>query len=480
MELHWVWMSVATLLASYVLVNKFVRRLNGWYYDLKVGNKKTLLPPGDMGWPLIGNIIPFIKDLSSGQLDSFINKLVSKYGRSGIYKTHLFGKPSMIVCTPEMCRRVLSDDENFKVAYPKSISELFGSKAFTEVSSAEHKRIRRVISAPILGHNMLALYLARIEEIVVDSLEELSSMKHPVEVFTELEKIPFKVITHVFLGSHNQPIVAKIKGLFREFSDCNPLFSIGVNLPGFTYHRALQVRKKLFELVISIVGERRLMTKNGQLEDKKDLIDILLEHERENGDKLKDEDIADVFIGLIFAGHESTATGLMWSLMYLTQHPEVFKKAKKEQEEIVKARPSSQKHLSHSEVKQMVYLSQVINEALRLTNIAFSVFREATTDVNINGCYIIPKGWKVLVWSRAIHMNPEYYPNPKEFNPSRWDDYNAKAGTFLPFGAGSRLCPGKDISNLQTSVFLHYFLLNYRLVCVIFSFLNLNHINPTL
>nr|KYP36032.1 Ent-kaurenoic acid oxidase 2 [Cajanus cajan] len=89
-------------------------------------------------------------------------------------------------------------------------------------------------------------------------------------------------------------------------------------------------------------------------------------------------------------------------------------------------------------------------------------------------------GWKVLVWSRAIHMNPEYYPNPKEFNPSRWDDYNAKAGTFLPFGAGSRLCPGKDISNLQTSVFLHYFLLNYRLVCVIFSFLNLNHINPTL
>nr|KYP36033.1 Ent-kaurenoic acid oxidase 1 [Cajanus cajan] len=72
-------MSVATLLASYVLVNKFVRRLNGWYYDLKVGNKKTLLPPGDMGWPLIGNIIPFIKDLSSGQLDSFINKLVSKF-----------------------------------------------------------------------------------------------------------------------------------------------------------------------------------------------------------------------------------------------------------------------------------------------------------------------------------------------------------------------------------------------------------------
>ncbi|XP_020234238.1 beta-amyrin 11-oxidase [Cajanus cajan] len=462
MELHWVWMSVATLLASYVLLNKFVRRLNGWYYDLKLGNKQSLLPPGDMGWPLIGNMIPFIKVLSSGQLDSFINNFVSKYGRSGIYKTHLFGKPSMIVCAPEMCRQVLNDDENFKLAYPKSVSELLGSNTSTGVFNVEHKRLRRVVSVPIMGQNMLAMYLARIEEIVIDSLEELSSIKHPVEIFKELEKITFKVITYVFFGSHNQPIVAKVKDLFREFSDCNPLFSVPINLPGFTYHKALQVRKKLLKVVISGVGERRLMRKKGQLNDEKDFIDILLEDKRENGEELEDEQIADIVIGLLFVGHESTATGLMWSLMYLTLHPDVFRKAKQEQEEIVKARPPSQKHLSHSEVKQMVYLSQVINEVLRLTNISFAIFREATADVNVKG-YIIQKGWKVLVWLRAIHMNPEYYPNPKEFNPSRWDNYNATAGTFLPFGGGSRLCPGKDISNLETTIFLHYFLLNYRL-----------------
>lgn len=35
--------------------------------------------------------------------------------------------------------------------------------------------------------------------------------------------------------------------------------------------------------------------------------------------------------------------------------------------------------------------------------------------------YIIPKGWKVLTWSRAIHHDPTYYSNPDEFNPSRWD-----------------------------------------------------------
>ena len=35
--------------------------------------------------------------------------------------------------------------------------------------------------------------------------------------------------------------------------------------------------------------------------------------------------------------------------------------------------------------------------------------------------YTIPKGWKVLVWFRSVHLDPEIYPNPREFDPSRWD-----------------------------------------------------------
>lgn len=35
--------------------------------------------------------------------------------------------------------------------------------------------------------------------------------------------------------------------------------------------------------------------------------------------------------------------------------------------------------------------------------------------------YTIPKGWKVLTWFRSVHLDPEIYPNPKEFNPNRWN-----------------------------------------------------------
>lgn len=38
--------------------------------------------------------------------------------------------------------------------------------------------------------------------------------------------------------------------------------------------------------------------------------------------------------------------------------------------------------------------------------------------------YLIPKGWKVQAWYRSVHMDPEVYPDPKDFNPSRWDVSN--------------------------------------------------------
>lgn len=105
-------------------------------------------------------------------------------------------------------------------------------------------------------------------------------------------------------------------------------------------------------------------------------------------------------------------------------------------------------------------------------------------------------------------MDPANYSEPEEFNPSRWDvrepscivsaiyvlrnlftliryvfnsafsntylglifhllifckqNYRKKGGAFIPFGAGSRSCPGSDLAKLEMSIFLHYFLLNYE------------------
>jgi len=45
--------------------------------------------------------------------------------------------------------------------------------------------------------------------------------------------------------------------------------------------------------------------------------------------------------------------------------------------------------------------------------------------------YLIPKGWKVMTWFRSVHLDPEIYPNPKDFNPERWNvSWNDLVETF--------------------------------------------------
>ncbi|KAK8998633.1 hypothetical protein V6N11_084020 [Hibiscus sabdariffa] len=451
---------LAVVLGIYVFLFGFVRKINEWRHVSSLGEKKYSLPPGEMGWPIIGNIWPFLKAFRSNDPDSFIYNLVQRYGRTGMYRTYLFGSPSIIVCIPETCRKVFADDEHFRLGYPASTKQLTGKKSFHSIPNSEHKRLRRLTTAPINGHEALSMYIGYIEEMVVNSLDEWSSMKEPIELLNEIRKLTFKVITHIFVGSRAESIMGSVEELYTDLN--YGMKSTAINIPGFAFHKALKARKMLTKILQEVLDVRRVKSEVTDPNIKRGMIDLLMEIQDENGHKLPDEDIIDLLLMFLLAGHESSAHVAMWAILYLHNHPQVLKKAKEEQEEILRNRQSVEKGLTLNDIRNMNYLQKVIDETLRRASVSFCNFREAKVDVNING-YLIPKGWKVLLWNRGVHMDPEVYSDPKEFLPERWENHKSKPGSFLPFGAGSRICPGADLAKLEISIFLHYFLLNYTL-----------------
>ncbi|XP_061373178.1 ent-kaurenoic acid oxidase 2-like [Gastrolobium bilobum] len=449
---------LVAICSAFMLIRSLLKNVNWWLYESHLGMKQYSLPPGDMGWPIIGNMWSFLRAFKSSDPDSFISSFVSRFGRTGIYKALMFGSPSVIVITPEACRRVLTDDDNFILGWPRSTVELIGKKSFIAMSYEEHKRLRRLTSSSINGFEALSLYLVYIEEIVKSSLEKWANMGQ-IEFLTELRKLTFKIIVHIFLGSEGN---AFMESLEREYTALNfGVRAMRINIPGFAFHKAFKARKTLVAIFQSIVNERRKQRKENLSRQNKDMLDALIDVEDENGRKLSDEEIIDVMIMYLNAGHESSGHITMWTTLLLQKHPKYFQKAKAEQEEIIKKRPPTQKGLTLQEIRQMEFLSKVIDETMRVITFSLMTFREAKSDVRING-YTIPKGWKVLVWYRSVHLDPEIYPNPKQFEPSRWNTVH-KAGEFLPFGAGTRLCPGNDLAKLEITVFLHHFLLNYQL-----------------
>lgn len=78
----------------------------------------------------------------------------------------------------------------------------------------------------------------------------------------------------------------------------------------------------------SIVTERRKQRKQNNYSNKKDMLDNLLDVKDENGKTLDDEEIIDVLLMYLNAGHESSGHTIMWATIFLQEHPEFLQRAK--------------------------------------------------------------------------------------------------------------------------------------------------------
>ncbi|XP_060211152.1 beta-amyrin 11-oxidase-like [Lycium barbarum] len=430
-----------------------LKNVNGWFYTIKFSSRKYRLPPGDMGWPFIGNMILFFKSFkSTGNPCSFVSYFVTRFGPVGMYKAYMFGSPSIIVTKPEICKKIFMDDDNFDRGKSSSVGT---------ASNQEDKRLRRITTAHIRTHGSLSFYFDCINEIVKNSLEKFAAKEEPIYLFSELKKPAFEVLMLILIGGY-QVSQQLLDVVFEETAILIRGFhGLPINIPGFAYNRAMKAQGIIAQMFKQILEERKVMIAENKARPMSNMLDMMLDAQDIDGGKgLSDETIVGLLLQYTFAGYESVAKVASKTIMHFEKHPDILQKAKEEQEEIVKRRPSSDAGLNFDEIRQMKYLSKVLDETLRVNSL-IPIFRVAKATVNLNG-YTIPKGWKFLTFLWSFNMDPETYVNPMEFNPSRWDDMETKPTSYFPFGVGPKMCPGSNVARLSLSIILQYFLLNYR------------------
>lgn len=131
------------------------------------------------------------------------------------------------------------------------------------------------------------------------------------------------------------------------------------------------------------------------------------------------------------------------------------------------------KHLTYDALQKMKYIDMVITEGLRVWPPAEFTDRVCVKDYKMTNDqgqeFTIKKGQNVWIPIIAYHMDPNYYENPKKFDPERFSNENRdsiNAAPYMPFGIGPRNCIGSRFALMQMKCAFYYLLLNFTLeVC---------------
>ena len=196
-----------------------------------------------------------------------------------------------------------------------------------------------------------------------------------------------------------------------------------------------------------LIEERRQM-KNRPA----DLLSMLLEaKDAETGAQMSDEELRDEVITIFSAGHETSANAMAWTLYLLEKHPEVVEKLRAEEKAVLDGKAPS-----FADLRQLQYHQQVIEEGMRLYPPAHAIGRQAIAEDEIDGVHI-PKNSAFLISVYALQHSPKYWEKPNEFSPERFNPEKVKARpkrTYLPFGAGTRMCIGNHFAIMEMQLLL--------------------------
>jgi cytochrome P450 len=400
---------------------------------LKITNQKSqmALPPGSLGLPVIGDSFNFLQD------SQFAKKRHQQYGP--IFKTSIFGQPTVFMCGQEASLFVLSNENQYFVAsFPQSTKALLGPLSLSVQTGANHIN-RRKLLYQAFAPRALAGYIGAMEDITQRYLEKWEKME-TVTWYPELRNYTFDVAGKLLVGIDNSSETA-LGHNFETFAE--GLFSIPWDLPFTLFGKAKKGRKLLLAELEKIIRDRQLGTPSGN-----DALSLLISARDDEGNSLSLDELKDQVLLLLFGGHETLTSALTSFCLLLAQNPDVMAKVRAEQQQLPAIEP-----LTLEQLKQMTYLEQVMREVLRLVPPAGGVFRKVINACEFGG-YEIPKGWSVLSEITQTHQDSQLYPEPERFDPDRFSsERSAKPFSYVPFGGGLRECLGKEFARLEMKLF---------------------------
>uniref|UniRef100_A0A2N9EYA6 Beta-amyrin 28-oxidase n=1 Tax=Fagus sylvatica TaxID=28930 RepID=A0A2N9EYA6_FAGSY len=398
---------------------------------------------------MIGESLEFLSTGWKGTPEKFIFDRMTKYS-SEIFKTSLLGQPAAVFCGAA-CNKFLFSNENKLVTawWPESVNKVFPSSLQTN-SMEEAKKMRKMLPN-FLKAEALQGYIGIMDTIAQRHFKSSWENHDQVMVFPMAKKYTFWLACRLFISVEDPTHIARFDDPFRLLA--SGIISIPIDLPGTPFNRAIKASNFIRKELVAIIKQRKIDLGEGKASTTQDILSHMLTVTDEDGKHMVELDIADKILGLLIGGHDTASAACTFIVKYLAELPHIYDGVYKEQMEIARSKAPGEL-LNWDDIQKMKYSWNVAREVLRLAPPLQGAFREAINDFIFNG-FSIPKGWKLYWSANSTHKSAQYFPEPEKFDPTRFEGAGPAPYTFVPFGGGPRMCPGKEYARLEILVFMH-------------------------
>lgn len=317
----------------------------------------------------------------------------------------------------------------------------------------------------------------RINEEIGHFVDRIRMFEQPFDISETVNLSVANVIAGILFGQrceyddphfvaclHSVGEAAKLFARSGLLMSCLPCLK---KLPGdfLSLEKIQQVRKKPKDFLINVCKRHSETYDNGKKRHVLDMYRKEISRQKENGgDIMFTEDTMRVLMGeLLSAGSETTATCIIWIILYLIRNPDIQSRLQDDIDNVIgRKRPP----VLTDKIK-LPFLEATILEGLRIAPVAPLSVPHAVHDNVVFRGFTIPKETTVLVNLHSVLKDPTVWDDPDCFRPERFLNDEGKVSVpdeFIPFSIGRRACLGESLARMELFLYTATLLQKFKLL----------------
>lgn len=349
---------------------------------------------------------------------------------------------------------VVSGAENNKLVYTQTDKALnmqdayqflkssLGEVLFTASKEAYYNQ--RPVLQEVFRRERMAGYIQAMNieiQAWIDGLGDVGVM----DLSAEMLRLAQFVAGHALIGpQYQQELGEGFWDLYLDISrSLDPILPPNLPLPKF--RRRDKAKAAINKIFHEMIEKRRQYP-----EQYDDLISTLLQTPLKDGTVMEDQTIVNMFTGLLFAGHETTAGQAAWTVAQLLQNPDYLELVEGE----LKLKVPAGTEITQEVINQLEHIAWAIEETTRMRPSADLQMRTVEQALDLGG-YHLPVGWQVIVNAANSHFLPEVFKNPDYYDPLRWSPERGEgknAFALIGFGGGIHKCTGMNFAKNEMTI----------------------------